>query len=50
MVFHIKIAVDKKEEDREKEIHLLVGQSRPSLNLIPVGAIKVFFYRAGQGI
>ena len=50
MVFHIKIAADKKEEDREKEIHLLVRQSRPSLNLIPVGATKVFFYRAGQGI
>ena len=33
MVFHIKIAADKKEEDREKEIQLLVQQSRPSLEL-----------------
>ena len=29
MVFYIKIAADKKEEDREKEIQLLVRQSRP---------------------
>ena len=50
MAFHIKIAADKKEEDREKEIHLMVRQSRPSLDLIPLGGIKVFFDRAGQGI
>ena len=49
MVFHIKIAVDKKEEDREKEIQLLVRQSRP-LELNSSRGIKVFFYRAGQGI
>ena len=46
MVFHIKIAADKKEEDREKETHLMVRQSRPSLDLIPLVGIKVFFDRA----
>ena len=33
MVFHIKIAANKKEVGREKEIHLLVWQGRPSLEL-----------------
>ena len=50
MVFHIKIVAEKKEVDRERNSP--VGTAKVGLlwNLIPAGRIKVFFYRAGQGI